>query len=583
MPTVSPCEENPSVVVSKPEISLPERVTNAVVSALPLFSTAVMTVILCVQLLQVVIARTLPLRYWVEYITDDAYYYLGVAWNLAHAHVSQFRAPLETNGYQPLWLMLLTVLQFILRGDKALLAQAAILLSGVCALLAYAPSRYSALPRSIAVVLAITCFPSVFLAGMETALILPLVLLLIRSRERNRQFSCLWFAALFYARLDALAIFVVFQAYDYFFEKQRISVLLKRTLWVVLLITPYFVCNYIHFGIAVPVSGLAKSLGNIPGENLAILTGYLRDARFPVVVVLLTAFIHWISPRKEYNPAQRLACLFLVVDLICAAYYTVFSGWPLWEWYSWPIALATVFSLSGLFDAIQLRMNSGMPFNRALALMIILLLTVTYSTRRMVKTYVFGSLAKTVKLENTSNSFGEENVENIEHLLSNRPAETLAMGDRAGSLGFWMPERDRFIHLEGLVASKPYYEAMKNGTAVNFLEQNGVSLLVVDRERYFVSNLAGTTVYGVAEPIQGLSAHRGPYLMCFPAQSILYMHQYGSATRYIFQFDQMVPCPADIRTQFESLLGVYRGIRSFTFPTEVSREAAFGKSVRFTW
>jgi hypothetical protein len=46
-------------------------------------------------------AVTCPLFDTVDFIFDDAYYYLGVAYNLAHGHGSTFRAPMETNGY--LW------------------------------------------------------------------------------------------------------------------------------------------------------------------------------------------------------------------------------------------------------------------------------------------------------------------------------------------------------------------------------------------------------------------------------------------------------------------------------------------------
>ncbi len=52
-------------------------------------------------------------RNWVELIFDDAYYYLGIARNIADHGSSTFLPPFSTNGYQPLWLLILSTTGFL--------------------------------------------------------------------------------------------------------------------------------------------------------------------------------------------------------------------------------------------------------------------------------------------------------------------------------------------------------------------------------------------------------------------------------------------------------------------------------------
>ncbi|MEI7466244.1 MAG: hypothetical protein WCJ87_12935, partial [Burkholderiales bacterium] len=64
---------------------------------------------------------TQPRLLWVDVIYDDAYYYLGVARNMALSGTSSFLPPFETNGYQPLWLLLLSAAAWLFgAGDRAL-------------------------------------------------------------------------------------------------------------------------------------------------------------------------------------------------------------------------------------------------------------------------------------------------------------------------------------------------------------------------------------------------------------------------------------------------------------------------------
>src|SRR5690606_25083721 len=64
---------------------------------------------------------------WAFLFTDDAYYYFGVARNIAAGNGSTFSGLVETNGYHPLWLLALTAVGFVLRGAYSFLFGVALL------------------------------------------------------------------------------------------------------------------------------------------------------------------------------------------------------------------------------------------------------------------------------------------------------------------------------------------------------------------------------------------------------------------------------------------------------------------------
>src|SRR5215471_8678314 len=58
---------------------------------------------------------------WMTYEEDDFFYYLKIAQNLARGAGSTFNGVVATNGYHPLWMMVLTVFSFFTSKPKAIL------------------------------------------------------------------------------------------------------------------------------------------------------------------------------------------------------------------------------------------------------------------------------------------------------------------------------------------------------------------------------------------------------------------------------------------------------------------------------
>jgi hypothetical protein len=190
-------------------------------------------------------------------------------------------------------------------------------------------------------------------------------------------------------------------------------------------------------------------------------------------------------------------------------------------------------------------------------------------------------MQRLLKNEGSAASFNQENLKLVEDFFAQHEPGIVLMGDRAGGLGYFLDEGYGLIHLEGLVGSAEFMRARESNQGEEFIDRYKPSYLVTERKRYLETDPGGSSdVLGVLEPINGLSAHSGNMLFCFPRAAILYVKRYtlamtvrarigeGEETRYVFDYRQKVPCPAEFRSQFLSLQAQYGGFRKFSLPNE---------------
>ena len=291
-----------------------------------------------------------------DYLSDDAYYYLRVASNIAHGAGSTYGNLVPTNGYHPLWQLALVPVFWLIRApDQAIPAvfaiasvawiacvalyrrigqlcdaEAAFLLGGLylCWLCTFA------LPGGAGLV---------FL-GMETTLALPIMLWLVDLSLRRAIFTAApqtmrtlltvgaVLTPLCLARLDAvfiagayIAAFVLSQRQRGWAASLRDGIVMGAPVAVTLLI--YMAANQILFGAAMPVSGTAKALGG-PFLNLNPLIASLWGAStlqlrtIPLGLVFIAAAgtvvaLLWRKTGDERSDAAR-AQLLIVAGVLLA-------------------------------------------------------------------------------------------------------------------------------------------------------------------------------------------------------------------------------------------------------------------------
>lgn len=489
---------------------------------------------------------------WVDFLQDDAYYYLGIARNLAEFGNSMFAAPMHTNGFQPLWLWILTVAAKAVGGDRVLLVSMlhAIALVAIIGFLVLSRRYHGAMwPAALAVLL----FPNVMTAGMETVLIPVLALLYFRSETWRSK--GVFASLLFLARLDTLALVAGRVVYD-LVARRRLGI--REHLPLIATIVAYMGVNFALFGTPVPVSGLAKAVGNLPGENLPSSLRLLRRV-LPTAIALLPLVVwRWGGAYKFRNPAAVTASLCAVG--ISALYYGVMSGWPLWSWYLWPVMLAAYFALVELAH-----IDTGLPAHHKLAghgwRLIAVALLMTHMSAAF---WVYHGRYRPVRehLDGTREPFVFFDRDNV--LVSKKlneamaPNTTFAMGDRAGSLGYFLNDHFRFIQLEGLVGSYEQIQQMRADKSVEFIKALKPDWLIVDRDEP-LNVIDGQFV--IEEPYQGLSVHTGSYVLCFPLTARASNKLFGSQrdTRYFFRFDARAECTAAAVAWFDQWRARYHG------------------------
>ena len=228
----------------------------------------------CLQLaLQDDVRRLLP------HIVDDASYYMTIARNLASGAGVTFDGIHNTNGFHPLWLLMLVPL-FLLDKPPEMMIRLVALLQIMLLSLAYVVFLRAQLrlfsPRAAALS-AVLFVPLVFMSsinGMETAvLILGLVVLYSYGASIYPSgFDCRGAALLgvivgfvVLARIDMLVLPLVLTAfgarYGLVGETRRrvVSMLAVFGLTTSAVVAPYLVFSYRDFGTIIPISASLKS------------------------------------------------------------------------------------------------------------------------------------------------------------------------------------------------------------------------------------------------------------------------------------------------------------------------------------
>jgi hypothetical protein len=111
---------------------------------------------------------------------------------------------------------------------------------------------------------------------------------------------------------------------------------------------------------------------------------------------------------------------------------------------------------------------------------------------------------------------------------------------------------------------------------------------VAEREQFIETQ----HVIGVIEPVQGLSSHRGPYIICFRKEGIVLNQSYIAPRyrslqryeyRYVFDMKSRVNCPSEITARFGDLKKHYGGVRTFSLPLEYEMRDTFSRLVNLPW
>ncbi|UCF78754.1 MAG: hypothetical protein JSW03_00295 [Candidatus Eiseniibacteriota bacterium] len=442
---------------------------------------------------------------------DDAYFYFEIARNVVETGNLTFDGQTQTNGFHPLWLIVLLPIFRLASNPVAVLriiGSSNVLLLGVAGWLGlrHISSRYPLFTFALSALVMIKLIGAFCEYSMETSLLVPLCIVslvgigkanhasLVASRNRLLLGVGVVLSMVQLARLDAVLLnflmLVVVTGMN--LSSGRKAKLLGK---LFLLAGPafltglaYFIANYSMFGHIVPVSAIAKSMGD-GLLNKSMIRQFIEVAAaknltsvwavFSCMLVLAGGYVVlWICSRRRMTSPARLDdsyCIPLTVSLFClafAGYYLIGTSWRLWGWYSYPGLLVGIFVFPLMVALVEDRFLNWSKTKAAFRAARVVLTAVLAITVCVVA--VRWGYWLNVPVEG---NFKYQNFLLAESLNANlaRP-KLVAQGDRAGSFAYFFD--GNVLQLEGLVGDYELLEAIRNNTLMDYMSTSGVEYVI---------------------------------------------------------------------------------------------------------
>jgi hypothetical protein len=441
------------------------------------------------------------------FFADDSFYYLKIGQNVALGHGSTFDGVVSTNGYHPLWELACIALHTVWAGTGAgmvrliYVIQTGLLLTAAWLLYLGLRAWHPWAAALSALLLMLNTVTSLVLVnGMESGLTFTLLcaftyLAATRGEHffdlRDARYSlaiAALLASLALARLEAAVFSGSFVLIALARGLRGRGAQLRHSLAVAAALSGvaalYVVSNLGIVGLPVPVSGLVKALWpETPSALLHLVAAqfgwFVSPLRLQqvfenrLISIFLFAALCWglyAFVRDAWR--QRQHGLVLVVgDCAILIAYNLFATRQSFQWYGWPALLLGNLGAFGLLA----RLLSGLTGQRARAAFTgIALVAIAYGvgTTYRVATRNYDRLFDW----SSSPVLMDEALNFIQHEI---PADARLAGDSVGMLAY-LSGRE-ISNVEGLVADRAYYDALKRGQSHALLSERGVTWLIATR------------------------------------------------------------------------------------------------------
>ncbi len=479
-------------------------------NAAPLYLGAAFLLVVLLPFVQPLVSH----QPWLVFQQDDFFYYLQIARNLAAGHGSTANGLVLTNGYHPLWLLVLTAacavstagpwLAFVLALTGFVASAATLLLSlHLLRRLAGLP-LLSALPLAFAVTVYAL---KLFFDGMEITLTIPLALAgsaLFLHRFRpgsptppSQAFLQdlalgLLLALTVLSRLDTALLLALLTAGVVLTPTLRRQLTPARLAALALGLSPipvYLALNHHLFGTLLPISGTAKQLRTTHLPSAAVwqsVTGPHPLSALKLLIPLgALALLAWPSRKPASKPLSPAAITLLAAlglfPLVHLLVLSVLSDWRLWPWYLYTFRLTLLATLILLARLPAVRSLLLRP-NLAIVLAVLGLGAALASRRDTTQTTAILTVA-----------------DDLAHFARTHPAATYAMGDRSGLVAWLLP--DPLVQTEGLTMDPAFIRLIRAQTPLpEALREVGVRYYVATV--YLPPHTPIPTCLPVAEPFQ---------------------------------------------------------------------------------
>jgi hypothetical protein len=324
-----------------------------------------------------------PIEYLTFYLSDDAYYYLKTANNIAIGLGPTFDGIGLSNGFHPQWMLLLLPIYFLIPQEPDIALRLVVLTQlflGVgSTIICYRWIKdklgiYSGI-ASILILLMLFSPLVLMLNGLESGLLLFwlfLTLYIDHKKQlfrhdaalRDRILLGLLLAGICTARLDAFFILLALgilkiiwpgfqRSSSYIFK--LIKIYLPTFLAFLLAISPYFIWNYTTFGHLTPISGAIKStFPNVLSEgrfglmSLPFLLLLMASILYVVFVAISSRFIKNRFQLEKIKPdsSNILILSYLLGSVIHLLWTRLYMSFGVYQWHFVAYIPATIYFVS---------------------------------------------------------------------------------------------------------------------------------------------------------------------------------------------------------------------------------------------
>jgi len=418
-----------------------------------------------------------------RYLEDDFFYYAKVATNIVAGRGSTFDGTTPTNGYHPLYLLVLLPAAWVKSGltsflvELWLLAVAAATITFAFARRIFRAVRCEPLLANGLGLLALWLPVRMFFQCMEVTLTIPLAMALLwlfvamLSEEKVSTSRAGWAGLvavlMVLSRLDS-ALLVLLLLIAVLAEPGLRAKLTGRAVTAFAIaagvpLLSYLASNHVWFGTWMPVSGMAKQLrfSHMP-SRIALHSAWFGKGKLLLamaVVALAGWFLLWRRLRPEWRAVLLAAILLPLVQI---GVFCILSDWQMWGWYHYAFTPA----LLALFVLLAFWWNHSESYPR-------------WSQMAGVGALLLGGALTATNHWKTDPEMAQigDAAEQLREFATTHPG-TYAMGDRSGMVA-WSSSQPLF-QTEGLVEDRAWVETIRS-------QQDLASALRGRGVRYYVT------------------------------------------------------------------------------------------------
>lgn len=423
---------------------------------------------LLISLIFLVIWFILPIKYLIHFTTDDTYFYLKVACNFASGYGSSFDGIDLTNGYHPLWFLILSMYFFLInlfvKINPELLLRFTFFLVTLLNLLSISLSIkifdklniLESIYSRIGFFLLTIPFSFFYLVGTEQNLLIFIYLMYIyltfnTSSSLHSNFKFIIPSLLFLARIDlGLVLAISTIIFDYFRNDDK-----KVFISSIILITTIFLyafLNFIFFGTLSSVSSLYKFNLNV-SQNLKFIPAPLTNPiDFMILILIIFCGIFYqVNKKKIAFENLRIFEMTYLISILFLFFHLLFDRYGIREWYY-------IFPLYFSLFLISIRMNE-VNLDKILFFISGVIFLVYFTIFRM-----------NYYNHNSAFDFAKEVKEIV------REDERIYQIDYSGLISFFSERK--IINGDGLMNNYEYYKILKQGRLLEYLKRVNPDYLI---------------------------------------------------------------------------------------------------------